>query len=117
MQSVQTSPLRLDRYFFPRVSVAASEDFAGARRLNVTGHLHTDVKVAPLSENGTSWEVQLTVTFKRGADELPVPYDVELFAVGHFSVPAAEAAPKAEDLLPRLHVTGASIPSVTVAPK
>ena len=109
MQNVQTSPLRLDRYFFPKVSVTASEEFAASPRTKVTGHLQTDVKVAPLGEGGTAWEVQLTISFKRGSDELPVPYYVELLAVGHFSFQPTEAAPKIEDAPARVQVTGASI--------
>lgn len=102
---MKNPPLRLDRHFFPKVIIEADPGFGAVRGKPSEISVDSRVELKRHNKDIRKWQVVLSI--KVGSEkEHPVPYRIELEAVGFFEV--AEDVPN-EAAGTIIHNNGASI--------
>ncbi|MBU4260620.1 MAG: protein-export chaperone SecB [Proteobacteria bacterium] len=96
------TPLRLENYFFPHISVTADPEYVGAETDEVTFPLvQSELQETDKPNN---FQLAINIFVEPKNQEKPIPYIIHLVAIGMFSV--ADNWPDKEKLL---KINGASI--------
>lgn len=82
-------PLRLDEYFFTRIHVEANPEFTGESGAGSSVEVEPHTTLLKHQEDPTRYQVTVTVGELHTRDDAPLPYNLDVQAVGLFSVDSA----------------------------